>query len=126
MLMAAIGIYGTMSYSMEQRIQEFGIRLALGAQRASVLRLAVGQAMRLGAIGMVCGLAASLVVARLIGDALYLVPRVHSGLIYGVTTTDPLTLTSACVVLLLVTALAGVIPARRAMRVDPMIALRAE
>jgi putative ABC transport system permease protein len=125
-VMAAIGVYGTMSYSMEQRVQEFGIRLALGAQRGGILRLAVGQAMRLGIIGMTAGLALALVVARILGDALYLVPRVHSGVLYEVTTTDPFTLTSACVVLLLITALAGIIPARRAMRVDPMIALRAE
>jgi putative ABC transport system permease protein len=126
MVMAAIGIYGTMSYAMEQRIQEFGIRLALGAQRSGILRLALGQAAWLGGLGMVCGLALSLVVARLIGDALYLVPRVHSGVLFGVTTTDPFTLTIACFWLLTIAVIAGLVPARRAMSVDPVIALRAE
>jgi putative ABC transport system permease protein len=126
MVMAAIGIYGTMSYAMEQRIQEFGIRLALGAQRSGILRLALGQAAWLGGLGMVCGLALSLVVARLIGDALYLVPRVHSGVLFGVTTTDPFTLTTACLWLLAIALIAGLVPARRAMSVDPVIALRAE
>jgi putative ABC transport system permease protein len=126
MVMAAIGIYGTMSYAMEQRIQEFGVRLALGAQRSGILRLALGQAAGLGAIGTACGLALSVVVARLIGDALYLVPRVHSGVLYGVTTTDPFTLVTACLWLLAIAVLAGVVPARRAMSVDPVIALRAD
>jgi predicted permease len=126
MVMAAIGIYGTMSYAMEQRIQEFGIRLALGAQRSGILRLALGQAAWLGAIGMAGGLALSLVVARAIGDALYLVPGSHSGVLYNTTTTDPITLTVCCAWLLTIAVLAGLVPARRAMRVDPVIALRAD
>jgi putative ABC transport system permease protein len=115
-----------MSHAMEQRIQEFGIRLALGAQPSGILRLALGQAAWLGLLGTICGLALTLVVARLIGDALYLVPRVHSGVLYNVTTTDPFTLTLASVWLLTIAVLAGLVPARRAMRVDPVIALRAE
>lgn len=126
MVMAAIGVYGTMSYAMEQRIQEFGIRLALGSQRAGILRLALGQATWLGAAGLFGGLALSFAVARLIGDALYLVPGSHSGVLYNVTTTDPLTLTAASAWLLLIAVLAGLVPATRAMRVDPVTALRAE
>jgi predicted permease len=125
-VMAAVGIYGTMSYTVQQRTQEFGVRLALGAPRSSILGLALGQAARLGVIGTAVGLGISLALARIIGNALYLVPRVHNGLIYGVSTTDPLTLTCACALLMIVAALAGLLPARRATRVDPVVALRTD
>jgi len=125
-VMASVGIYGTMSYTVQQRTQEFGVRLALGAQRSDILGLALGQATRLGAIGTILGLGLALAVARLLGTALYLVPREHSGLIYGVSTTDPLTLACAVALLLIVAALAGLIPAHRATLVDPVVALRAE
>jgi len=124
LVMAAVGVYGAMSYTMQQRTQEFGVRIALGAPRRTIFSLALGQAARLGAAGTALGLVLSLVLARILGNALYLVPREHNGLIYGVSTTDPLTLTTACTVLLIVAALAGYFPARRATRVDPMVALR--
>jgi putative ABC transport system permease protein len=126
MVMAAVGIYGAMSYAVEQRTREFGLRVALGAQRSGILTLALGQATRLGLIGTGLGLAASFAIARVLGNALYLVPRQHNGLLYGVSTTDPLTLTCACLLLLIVAALAGLIPARRATRVDPVVALKCD
>ena len=96
LVMAAVGVYGAMSYTMQQRTKEFGVRIALGASRGTIFSLALGQAARLGAAGTALGLVLSLVLARILGNALYLVPREHNGLIYGVSTTDPLTLTTAC------------------------------
>jgi putative ABC transport system permease protein len=126
MIVAAVGIYGAMSYAVEQRTREFGLRLALGAQRSGILTLALGQATRLGVIGTALGLAASFTISRVLGTSLYLVPKQHNGLIYGVSTTDPLTLTCASLLLVIVSALAGLLPARRATRVDPVVALRCE
>ncbi|HEX5476064.1 MAG TPA: ABC transporter permease [Vicinamibacterales bacterium] len=125
-LLAALGLYGVMAWSVEQRRQEFGVRIALGARRAGILSLALRQCTRLGLAGVAIGLGLALVIARLLGTALYLVPREHDGLLYGVTLTDPLTLSLACAVLLFVALLAGLVPARRASIVDPLIALRAE
>ena len=123
-VMAAVGVYGAMSYTMQQRTQEFGVRVALGASRRTIFSLALGQAARLGAAGTAIGLGLSLLLARMLGNALYLVPREHNGLIYGVSTTDPPTLMFACGLLLIVAAVAGYFPARRATRIDPMVALR--
>jgi putative ABC transport system permease protein len=115
LLLAAIGIYGLMAYSVEQRTQEIGIRLALGADTTRVRRMVIGQGMRLALIGVVLGLALAFGVARVIAN-----------LLYGVTPRDPLVFTAAPLVLALV-ALVGVwLPARRAVRVDPVVALRAE
>jgi putative ABC transport system permease protein len=125
-VMAALGIYGAMAFAIEERTQEFGVRLALGAQRARILGLALGEAARLGTGGIVLGLGVSLVLARALGTSLYMVPQRHDGVLYEVSLSDPLTLTCACVLLLAVAALAGLVPARRAMRVDPVVALRAE
>jgi ABC-type antimicrobial peptide transport system permease subunit len=123
-VLAAISIYATMAYATEQRTPEFGLRLALGARPSGILGLALRQAVTLGVMGTALGLGAALAIARAIGDALYLVPRSHNGLIYGVTTSDPLTLAIACAVLLAVAVAAGVLPARRAAAVDPATALR--
>jgi predicted permease len=125
-LLAAIGIFGAMAYAIEQRTREFGVRLALGANRLGILALALGQSARLGLAGTALGLGLSLALARLLGDALYLVQGKHNGLIYGVSTTDPLTLACACATLVGAATLAGLVPARRATRVDPMVALRCE
>jgi putative ABC transport system permease protein len=125
-VLASIGIFGAMAYAVEQRTREFGVRLALGARRRGILALALGQSLRLGLVGTALGLGLSLAVARLVGDGLYLVEGKHNGLIHGVTTTDPLTLGCACAALISAATLAGLIPARRATRVDPNVALRCE
>jgi predicted permease len=115
LVMAAVGIYGVMSYSVSRRTHEIGIRISLGASRKDVFRLVVRQGMMLALVGTAAGITGALLLSRFLSKVLY-----------GVPATDPLTF--ACVVLLLagVALLANYIPARRAMRVDPMIALRYE
>jgi ABC-type antimicrobial peptide transport system permease subunit len=113
--LAAVGIYAVMAYSVGQRTQEIGIRMALGAQKNRILKLVLGQGLVLAAIGVAIGIAGSVVVTR-----------VMTGFLVGVTATDPATFASVAVLLACVAALACYIPARRATRVDPMLALRAE
>lgn len=115
LLLAGIGLYGVMAYTVAQRTREFGIRLALGAQHGALLRMVLRQGIRLAAIGLVSGLALSL----LLGDAL-------SSLLFGVTAHDPLALATVAALLAFIAAAACFLPARRATKVDPMIALRAE
>ena len=115
LLLAAIGIYGVLAYSVSQRTQEIGVRMALGADARSVVRLVVGSA--LGWVG--AGVAAGLVAAVLL-------TRVLQSFLFGVEPTDPVTLAGVLVVLAAVAALAGYVPARRATRVDPIVAMRVE
>jgi len=125
-LLAAIGIYGAMARAVEERAREFGIRIALGAGPRRVIVAALSSTLRIAAVGGVAGIGLAVVIARLLGDALYLVPGRHGGLLYGVKTTDPLALGLAAAVLMIVGLAAGLIPARRAVRIDPAIALRSE
>jgi ABC-type antimicrobial peptide transport system permease subunit len=118
LLLASIGIYGVISYSVTQRVHEFGIRLALGAGKQGIFRLVVGQGLRLALAGLAIGAAAALILTRLLSS--------FSHLLYGVGASDPLTIVAVSLVLAGVTILACYIPARRAMRADPMVALRHE
>ncbi|HEV2617807.1 MAG TPA: ABC transporter permease, partial [Candidatus Acidoferrales bacterium] len=116
--LAGIGLYGVTAYAVGQRTHEMGIRLALGAHPRDVFRLVIGQGLRLALAGLVIGAAAAVVLIRLLSS--------FSQLLYGVGKSDPLTLIAVAVVLLIVALFACYIPARRAMRVDPMVALRYE
>jgi len=115
LLLAAVGIYGVMSYSVTQRTSEIGIRITLGAQPQDVFRIVVGEGLRFALIGVALGVAGGLALTRLLNSFLY-----------GVSATDPLTFAGVAVLLILVSAAACFFPARRATRVDPIIALRYE
>jgi putative ABC transport system permease protein len=123
--LATIGIYGVMSYSVTQRTHEIGVRMALGAGGRDVLRLVIRQGMRPALLGVLIGLAGAFAVTRLMGSLLFGVSATNS-LLFGVSSTDPLTYAVIALLLVSVATLACFIPARRATKVDPMIALRCE
>jgi predicted permease len=114
-LLAAVGLYGTLAYMVNRRTREIGVRLAFGARRDTILRMVVGDALRLAAVALVVGIPLSLAVG-------YSLRR----FLFGVTPTDPMTLAGGCVVLTIAAWLAAYVPARRAAAVDPIVALRCE
>jgi putative ABC transport system permease protein len=115
LVLAAVGVYGVMSYSVTQRISEIGIRVTMGAQPVDILRIIVGEGVRLALVGVAAGLAGALLLTRLLRSFLF-----------GVGTSDPVTFAAVAVILTLVGAAASYFPARRATRVDPLVALRYE
>ena len=114
-LLAGLGIYGVLAYGVAQRQREIGIRMALGAQARDVRRQVVAQAAAVGTAGLAAGVAGALALTRAL-----------SSLLFGVTASDPTTFAGVCAVLLAVVAAAAYVPARRATRVDPILALRAD
>jgi ABC-type antimicrobial peptide transport system permease subunit len=115
LLLAAVGIYSVISYSVSERVQEIGIRMALGARRAQVMRMVVGHALTLAGIGAVAG-----------GAGAWALTRLMQNLLFGVRPSDPLTFVAVSALLAAVAAAAAAFPGLRATRVDPVIALRAE
>src|SRR5262249_8993274 len=114
-MLASVGVYGVLAYSVSQRTQEIGVRMALGASRQNVFGLVVGYGLKLALAGIVLGVAAAFGTTRVVASFLY-----------NVTPTDPLSFSATAVFLLLVALAASYVPARRATAVDPMVALRVE
>jgi putative ABC transport system permease protein len=115
LLLASVGLYGVLAFSVAQRTREIGIRMALGAQAGDVLRLVLRQGLALSVLGVAVGICASVAGTRVL-----------RGLLYGLAPTDPATFTAVALLLLVVALVACLIPARRALRVDPVVALRHE
>jgi ABC-type antimicrobial peptide transport system permease subunit len=114
-LLACIGLFGLMSYNVARRTNEIGIRMALGAQRVDVARMVIGESLLLVGIGIALGLAAALAAGHLVTTVLF-----------GLAPTDAVTIAAAIALMIVVASLAGYVPARRASRVDPLVALRYE
>jgi len=113
--LATVGIYGVISYAVSQRTREIGVRMALGARPADVLRMILTEGLKLVAVGVALGIAAALMLTRLL-----------EGMVYGVSMRDPLIFVLVNLLLVTVSLAACYVPARRAMRVDPLVALRYE
>jgi ABC-type antimicrobial peptide transport system permease subunit len=118
LLLACVGIYGVIAYSVSRRVREIGIRIALGADKRQILRMIIGQGMRMVGLGLLIGAAGALALTRVVTS--------FSHLLYGVHAADPTTFLAVSVLLIAVAIVACWIPARRATHVDPTAALRAE
>jgi putative ABC transport system permease protein len=113
LVLAAVGIYSIMSYTVTQRTSEIGIRMSLGAEARDIMRLIVGQALKLVGIGILVGVIVALGATR-----------VMTTLLYGITATDPLTFVSICLIIGAIALIASYVPANRATKVDPLVAIR--
>jgi putative ABC transport system permease protein len=115
LILATVGLYGVISYGVTQRTREIGVRVALGAEPSAVARLVIGNGLRLATLGVVIGAAGAIAATRAL-----------SGMLFGVSASDPWTFAAITVVVAAVALLASYLPARRAVRIDPVEALRAE
>jgi putative ABC transport system permease protein len=125
-LLAGVGIYGAVAFSVAQRRREFALRIALGAMPAAIRRIAVARTARVTAAAAVAGIAITLVTGRLLGSALYLVPHQHTGVLYGVSLHDPVSMGAALGAVGAIALAASVVPASRAANVEPVEELRSE
>jgi predicted permease len=123
---AGVGIYGSVACAIQERSKEFGVRMALGAAPRAIFSEALRESLRVAVAGSLIGALAVFVLARVIGNGLYLVYNQHGGLLYHVSLTNPIALGGACALVVAVAVLAGLSPARRATRVDPLVVLRVD
>lgn len=123
-LLAAVGIHGAIAFAVAHRAREFGLRMALGASPRGIVRLAMSRAAALACVGGLCGLAAAFALGSALRGTLYLAPGKHSGILFGVGVHDPASLAAAALATLGLASLAALLPAMRAARIDPAIALR--
>jgi predicted permease len=123
---AAVGVYGSVACAIQERSREFGVRMALGAAPRAIFGEALRESLRVAIGGSLLGTFVAITLAKMIGSALYLVPDQHGGLLYHVSLTNPAALAGACALVITVSVLAGLSPARQATRVDPLVVLRTD
>jgi predicted lysophospholipase L1 biosynthesis ABC-type transport system permease subunit len=126
LLLTAVALFGTLSFTVAQQTRDIGLRIAVGARPVDILGMVLRQTLRLVAAGSVCGLGIAMVLGTIYKDRLYMVPHQHNGILYGVSIHDPLCFGSAGIMRFLFASVAGLLPALRAMRIDPNTALRCE